>query len=222
MKKLMLYIPILLLIIFSSIFITCRRPTLSMYNTASLQEFTELQRYVNSVFSDAGYKVNINPRTNVSALNDLREGKVDVDFARVEGLEDENIVMVQYPTLIMTGSIFTLSEFEFNFDNLCDYNIGIVNGHIWAETTSQQLGCEVIRYSSVSLAIQALGRGHIDVFLVGDIIRFDTTGHIADEIGVEIYRQPINLGEFKLYMYLNRKHENLVPVFEQAIVMNKG
>lgn len=144
-------------------------------------------------------------------LLNVNEGLVDGDVGRVLGLEKKypNMVSVPVPVMKYEMVVFT-RDANFNVagvDSIKAYNVGLVRG--WKILEQAATGARsVTALESAEQMFSMLDKGRIDIALLEKLQGLQTIENMKLK-GIKLM-QP-NLLEGNWYLYLNKKHESLIP-----------
>ena len=144
-------------------------------------------------------------------LLNVNEGVVDGDVGRVLGLEKKypNMVSVPVPVMKYEMVVFT-RDANFNVagaDSIKAYNVGLVRG--WKILEQAATGARsVTALESPEQMFSMLDKGRIDIALLEKLQGLQVIKSMKLK-GIK-FLQP-NLLEGHWYLYLNKKHEALIP-----------
>lgn len=145
------------------------------------------------------------------ALLNVNEGVVDGDAGRIAGMSKNYPDMVAVPVPVMK---YEMAVFSRNVDfrvagpgSIKPYNIGIVRG--WKVLEQVSSGAQsVILVDNAEQMFSMLDKNRVDIVLLEKLEGMQ----IIESMGIKGVR-PLrpNLLEGYFYLYLNKKHESLIP-----------
>ena len=145
------------------------------------------------------------------ALINVNDGVVDGDAGRIQGLEKTYPNMVRVPVSVMKFEMVVFSRnADFTVagtDSIKPYNVGLVRG--WKILEQAAAGAKLVTtLESAEQMFSMLDKDRIDIALLEKIEGL----HIISNLGIKGIRilHP-NLLEGYWYLYLNKKHEALIP-----------
>ncbi|MFA7242940.1 MAG: transporter substrate-binding domain-containing protein [Sulfuricellaceae bacterium] len=145
------------------------------------------------------------------ALINVNDGIVDGDVARVPGLEKKYPNMMRVPAPVMRYEMVVFSrDVDFKVagaDSIKPYNVGLVRG--WKILEQAATGAKsVTTLESAEQMFSMLDKNRIDIALLEKLEGLQIVASMGIN-GIKVL-QP-NLLEGYWYLYLNKKHEALIP-----------
>jgi polar amino acid transport system substrate-binding protein len=165
--------------------------------------------------------VSLPPKRSLAEAN---EGVLDGELGRIGGLSEDypNLVIVDVELFHGVGRAYVLKESpyrRFDVGMLKVVRVGSVRGTLWAERLMGDLGLETV--NNYETLFNMLLAGRIDVALCGDTNYEEAIG--ADRTRLEAIRRldpPVYVTP--LYLYLNKKHADIVPALEKTLLEMSG
>ncbi len=174
-------------------------------------------RVVQEAFRRIGISVKIRHLPSERALLNANDGLEDGTYVRIAGLEE------WYPNLVMVPEVILLAEFVVfskktsppiaRWNELGPYHVGIVRGCKIAEMNTSSAKT-VTRARDLKTAFYLLASDKVDV-VVYDRLHGKVLLNSIKQKGIYAGERP--LARQNMYLYLNRKHEALVPLLAGAI-----
>lgn len=145
------------------------------------------------------------------ALINVNDGVVDGDVARIPGLEKKYPNMMRVPVAVMKYEMVAFSrDVDFKVagtDSIKPYNVGLVRG--WKILEQAAIGAKsVTMLESAEQMFSMLDKNRIDIALLEKLEGLQIIANMGIS-GIKVL-QP-NLLEGYWYLYLNKKHEALIP-----------
>jgi len=173
-------------------------------------------------FQKNGVKFTIKQFPKERSLYEANEGNIDGDGYRVYELQERtggiypNLVRVNEPYVNVYFSAFvTNPKIEINnwSDLKADYKVGIIRGNKTAELRLKEYVSEKNQNIIVSheAAFKMLSEGRVDVVV---------TGSLDGAKEMKGYKNIYAKGKFEamdIYLYLNKKHSDLIPKIEAEV-----
>lgn len=176
-----------------------------------------LDRTVSEAFRRLGIEIVYQPISAQRSLLNVDTGLDDGNLARVKGLTDlfPNIRMI--PESLMNFRFVAFSRDQSikieNWDSLQDYNVAIIRGWKIVEANTAQIR-SVIKVKSGQQLFRLLKQGRVDIVIFGYAMGL----RIAESMNIrDIHVLKPNLAERDLFLYMNKKHEPLIPRIDQAL-----
>lgn len=179
------------------------------YTTADQNGFLDIVG--SKIFKSAGVDLVLVNLPAERGLRNANEGTGDGDIARIKGLDKIYTNLVRVPEKIMDMHFVAFSKnYNLRFDGwqgLRDYNIGYIRGWKILEDQTQDFPhVQAVRNTDVLFSM--LAKDRIDVALfshwVGMVILKN-----KDMSGIYVLEPPLATRE--MYIYLHKKHSDLVP-----------
>lgn len=182
-----------------------------------------LDRVLKEAFARLGLKVTFQMLPAERCLIDSNAGHSDGEVGRVIGMERlyPNLVMVDEPIIESRAFVAFSTGVRFetgNWDSLAPYHVGMVKGWKLFETHVDQAE-SVIKVESTRALFRLLKNDRVDVALNA---RLDGL-YMAKQLGisrVQVMEPPF--ATLKLYLYLHKKHIDLIPSVETALADMKA
>lgn len=144
-------------------------------------------------------------------LSNVNDGVVDGDVGRVKGLEKKypNMMIVPVPVMKYEMVVFSRNvDFKVTgAQSIKPYNVGLVRGWKILEQAAEGAK-EVTTLESATQMFTMLDKGRIDIALLEKLQGLQIIAGLGLN-GIKVL-QP-NLLEGYWYLYLNKKHESLIP-----------
>ena len=176
-----------------------------------------LDRTVSEAFRRLGIEIVYQPISAQRSLLNVDTGLDDGNLARVKGLTDlfPNIRMI--PESLMNFRFVAFSRDQSikieNWDSLQDYNVAIIRGWKIVEANTAQIR-SVIKVKSGQQLFRLLKQGRVEIVIFGYAMGL----RIAESMNIrDIHVLKPNLAERDLFLYMNKKHEPLIPRIDQAL-----
>jgi polar amino acid transport system substrate-binding protein len=181
-----------------------------------------LELILTEAFLRAGHQVTFARLPAERGLREAELGLADGVVARIAGLEQlyPDLMMVPVPIIESRDFVaFTLSERPVieKWSDLSHHNVVFVRGWKIIEQ-SIPTARSVVSVSSTELAFQMLKRGRADV-VVSPRLDGLVMSHKLGLSPVFVHQPPLE--SMSLYPYLSRKHSDIVPEIEAALLSMK-
>jgi polar amino acid transport system substrate-binding protein len=179
-------------------------------------------------FSRSGLNVILQPIPNAQALEQVDSGVFDGDIMRVSGTDKKYPNLIQVPGAVMEA--FDFVAFTKNRDlklpegwkSLKAYRVAVAQD--WVLIKRRLAEFDIVPAESLSNPSQlfsALHRGKVDVVVFERTMGYELlkSFNFKDIVAIE---PPLD--SEKMYLYLNKKHEALVPKLDDALksMINDG
>jgi len=182
----------------------------SEYPLSSPQQTGMLDRLVKEVFARLGIPVILAPLPSERSLINANSGITDGDINRIEGINRlyPNLIQVPERTMAFEFVAFTKRPgltIE-NWDSLRPYTVGIITG--WKILEEHVTGRMVTKVENARLLFTLLQKGRADVVVYERLQGL----HFIKELGltdVRVVDPPLDVRD--MFLYLNKKHADLVP-----------
>lgn len=175
-------------------------------------------RLVSEMFATLQIPVRINHLPSARSLNNANDGIDDGEYGRIKGLEKDypNLVMVEEKLIDFNFTIFSADpEFspEKGWDSFRTLNIAYINGWKFLDRHVRDYK-SLIRVADHRELFALLAAGRVDV-----VIYEKWRGlHHLDQEGLRgIYAVSPPLASKGMYLYLHRRHRQLIPSLEAAL-----
>ncbi len=176
-----------------------------------------LDIFYQELFKRLGFDFQIQYLPAERALINANNGIDDGDVCRILGLDEKYTNLVRVPEAIMQYEhvIFT-RNFDFKVtgpDDLKPYDIGVVKGWKiieWNTTTARS----VTLVDEGEQLFAMLADGRIDLGIIERMTGMMHTKNLGFK-NIRILEPAFLTGDW--YLYLNKKHENLVPIIAKEI-----
>ncbi len=169
-------------------------------------------------------RININAQVvllpSARALINANNGTDDGDIARVKGIEKKFPNLVRVPEKVIDFSIMAFTHDPVikitDWASLKNYNIAYINGWLILDDKIRQ-------YKSLEMAANTnqlfslLTNRHIDIAVYNKVGNLWWIKNHKDTI----YMQTPALASTQLYLYLNKKHQDLVQPLSRALIEMK-
>ncbi len=215
-------LPLMLLMFFSSLSAAYSQDeafyiSTSYKNLLSNPEQTGmLDRIMEDIFRRIGLDARIVFTPTEKSLVDVNAGLLDAELNRIAGMEAEypNLIQVPEPNMTMEFVAFAKKEFPINgWDSIYDLYIGIVRGWKILEKNTAGFPQRTLVPTETEL-FTMLHKNRLDVALYSKL-----TGYAAlKEMNYEgIFHLKPPLASRKMYLYVHKRHADLVPKIAAAL-----
>lgn len=192
-------------------------------NTAYLAPVTSPDKtgYLDLVYQEiarrTGLNIVIQPLSGERALLNANEGIDDGDVCRIAGMEKNYPNLVRVPELLMSAQIKVFSR-DADFvvtgaDSLKPYDVAILTG--WKIVEKTVVGTRsLFNLETFEQMFEMLDKGRVDLAIAEEMM----SRQVIRSLGLRSIRvlNPALL-EVDWYLYLNKKHADLVPRLAKAI-----
>ena len=174
-------------------------------------------RIILEAFRRIGAQVQIVHQPPERALVNANEGLIDGDCWRVGGLAAQypNLVQVPQPVDQVQIKVFTRDKAMriSSWADLKPYNVAFINGWKILEATVQGTR-SLTKARGITALFALLAKDRVDAVLVDPLMGQEALRrmHIED---IRILEPPLTQQD--MYIYLNRRHADLVPKLAQAL-----
>jgi len=188
-------------------------------NNASHTGFGD--RVMAEAFKRIGYQVEIVQLPAERALINANLGIDDGDMARVAGLQKKYPNLIQVPESFLTVDMVLYSKNYPSFtvtgwDSVASYSLAIISGWKIMEKNFSRLGdqVEIIKTDNAEQSFALLENDRVDFIAYSN---WSGLGYMKQHniSNVTLLEPPLARPEF--YVYLNKKHEKIVPRLAAAI-----
>lgn len=188
--------------------------------TLSTLEGLSITELCGQVVSEAYSKIDVNVRINLypakRSLSVSNGGDVDGELMRIANAEKKYPNLIRIPTSIcsMSSRVYSKNP-NLNLEDwssLKPYRIGIHRGHLYALNGTQ--GMQAIQINSNESMFKMLDADRVDV-IVAHVP--DATRTIGQMRLKNVYPVSPIISDVKLYHYLHKKHQDLVPQIDTAL-----
>ncbi len=169
------------------------------------------------VFDSLGLKVKINHLPSARSIENVDIGLDDAEYARIKGLNEKfkNILPVNEKLLDFSFTAFAKDPRIriTGWDGLKKYNVGFIRGWKIYEINVKNTRSLHVVSSEVEL-FNMLLKDRVDIILYEKLRGYDflSKNHISDVFALE---NPLSVRG--MYLYVHKKHENLIPKIEKAL-----
>ncbi len=171
-------------------------------------------------FRRLGFSVEIAVLPAERALANVNDGVDDGELLRVEGIDAKYPNLVRVPEPVMSVDFVAFARDPgISIDgwrSLAGYALGYVQGWIIYEVNSPDPTPVIAR--DMSQLLRVLEAGHVDLALAE---RWQGL-YLLRELGIEARLLEPPLATHPMYIYLNRRHEQLVAPLARALVAMKS
>lgn len=167
-------------------------------------------------FSRIGMDAEIVFTPTERSLIDVNAGLLDGEINRIEGMENNfpNLVRVPEPNMTMHFVAFSKQPFNINgWNSIRDLYIGIVKG--WKILENNTRGFPHLTFTPTETELfRMLDKDRLDIALYAKL-----TGYAAiNQMGLEeIFHLDPPLASKNMYLYVHKKHKDLVPRIAAAL-----
>jgi len=190
---------------------TCHR---SPYHFEDQSGITD--RLLHEAFQRMGREVIIKALPAERALINANAGVEDGDAARMEGIEKLYPDLIRVPEVFLRGELVAFSKKSFpitDWKSLNPYNVAIIKGHQKARSMLDN-PASVLEVQEFDLLFELLEKDRADVVICERYEGLETLKALGIR-DVRIYEPP--LLTLDVYVYLHKKHSELVPALAQAL-----
>lgn len=176
-----------------------------------------LDQLVVEAFRRINYEVTIEHRPVERSIQEANKGMVDGEFIRVPGMSKIYPNLVQVPIELFEFEFVAFSQMRDlklqNWNDLNQYYVGIVVG--W-KILEKNVPDTERRYSLANrhILFKMLYSGRIDIAVYSRFAGIEVIKEL-DYQGLYVIEPP--LAQKKMYLYLHKKHADLVPRLHQVI-----
>lgn len=174
-----------------------------------------LKRIAEEGFSRIGYQVDVTVLPGERALINANDGIDDGDIYRAPGFEAAYPNLVQVPESIGVMEFMAYSKDldipNINWNSLNNYVVAYATG--WKIYDRMVHAREVTKVRSINELFPLLEMGRADLVLMD---RWQGR-YLARQQGVEAKLQEPALARVDMYMYLNKRHADLIPKLVAAL-----
>ena len=190
------------------------------YSTPSINGIYD--QIILKLFNSLEIKVQINHLKSARSIENVNVGIDDAEYARIEGLcaQYKNIRMVNEKlidfefTAFSKNSAITIT----NWNTLKDYHIAFIRGWKIYENNADAFKSKILVSSEKDL-FQLIEKDRVDIILYELLRGFD---HIKKQNINDIFNLKAPLSVRGMYLYVNKKHEKMIPLLENGLrVMKK-
>lgn len=175
-----------------------------------------LDLIVKEAFSRIGEKVSIRALPSERSLVNANQGFIDGDLVRIEGIDNlyPNLVRVPEKTCDFEFTAFgkdTAIELG-GWESLEPYSVGIIIG--WKILEENVHSRVLVKVENPKLLFNLIKHDRVDMVIYN---RHEGYGVIKemDLQGIDVIGQPLESRE--MFLYLNKKHGNLIPPLARAM-----
>lgn len=180
-----------------------------------------LDRIFNEVFARLGYTYRFEAMPGARALAGANDGTFDGDTARVANAVKDypNLIRVPEPVISVMFAAVTLKD-EIKISKVSDLNghsVGYVRGwKFFEKLLARHETVEVVRTAEMLMRMLAEGRVDVAFLSVAPAL------HIADEMGIDSLVVTELRFKKELFVHLNLKHADLVPLMDATLKAMKA
>lgn len=183
---------------------------------------TIFESVMKEAFKRNGLDVVVQAPPAERALQQANDGADDGDGPRIEGLSAKypNLVMVPEKVIDTEFVAFTKSaKFEpTNWDSVKPYRVGVVTG--WKILETNLAGSKSLeKVADAEALFRLLANDRIDVAVIGKLDGMSAIKKM-NLTGITALSPPLVVKP--MYLYLNKKHEDLVPKIDSALKQMKS
>jgi len=175
-----------------------------------------LDRIVKEAFSRIGIQAEIIFNPTGRSLEDVNEGFLDAELNRITGMEKNypNLVQVPEPNMVMHFVAFSKKDFKIEgWESIRDLHIGIVKG--WKILEDNTAGFpHVTLVPTETELFNMLDKERIDIALYSKLTGYEQL-MIRELEGIYHLEPP--LASREMYLYLHKKHQDLVEPIAEAL-----
>lgn len=175
-----------------------------------------LDKFVIEIFRRIGIQIEIVFNHTSISLEAVNEGFADVEINRIEGMEKNypNLIRVPEPNMVMDFVAFAKQDFKIEgWDSIKDSYIGLVKGWKILEDNTAGFPNVTIVPTETEL-FTMLEKGRIDIAIYSKLAGYEQIMLLGLK---DIHHLEPPLTSQNMYLYLNKKHMNLVEQIAQAL-----
>lgn len=175
-----------------------------------------LDRIVKEAFSRIGIKAEIVFNPTGRSLEDVNSGFADAEINRIAGMEKNypNLVRVPEPNMVMHFVAFSKKDFKIEgWESIRDLQIGIVKGWKILEDNTADFPHVTLVPTETEL-FNMLDKDRIDIALYSKLTGYEQLMIRGLE---DIYHLEPPLASREMYLYLHKKHQELVEPLAEAL-----
>ncbi len=169
------------------------------------------------VFDALGVTIKINHLSSARSIENVDIGLDDAEYARIKGLNKKfkNILPVDEKLIDFSFTAFSKDRHIriTGWDGLKKYNVAFIRGWKIYEINVKNTRSLHVVSSEVEL-FNMLLKDRVDIILYEKLRGYDflSKNHISDVFALE---NPLSVRG--MYLYVHKKHENLIPKIENAL-----
>ena len=175
-----------------------------------------LDRIVKEAFNRIGINAEIVFNPTGRSLEDVNEGFADAEINRIAGMEENypNLIRVPEPNMIMHFVAFSKKDFVIDgWDSIRDLYIGVVQG--WKILEDNTAGFPyVILVPTETELFNMMDKNRLDVALYSKLAGYEQL--MLRDLKYIYHLEP-PLVSREMYLYLHKKHEELVDKVAAAL-----
>jgi polar amino acid transport system substrate-binding protein len=193
------------------------------FNTADQSPYSTKEndgvydRIIIEVFQTLGKTVKINRLPSARSLENVNNGLDDGEYARIAGLTATfpNLRIVNEKLLDFAFTAFVRNpELQINdWNGLAGYHIAFINGWKIYET-EVKAAASILKVSTEAELFSLLANGRIDIALYE---RHRGLHYLRSHKMESIYPLEPPLAVKGMHIYLNSRHESMIPAVDQAL-----
>lgn len=175
-----------------------------------------LDRIVKEAFYRIGIKAEIVFNPTGRSSEDVNEGFADVEINRIEGMEEyyPNLVRIPEPNMVMNFVAFTRQDFKIEgWDSIKGLYIGIVSGWKILEENTANFPHVVLVPTETEL-FNMLDKERVDIALYCSLAGYEQLMLLGLK---DIHHLEPPLASRNMYLYLNKKHQDLAEQVAQSL-----
>ena len=174
-------------------------------------------RIVKEAFRRIGVQVSITIQPPERGLISANQGLIDGDCWRVAGHSEQypNLVMVPEPVDLVQIKVFTRDPAMriSAWADLAPYNVAFINGWKILEG-SVKSARSVEKVKDIDALFALLARDRVDAVRVDPAMGLDVVRH-GKLVGIRVLEPPLTRQD--MYIYLHKRHADLVPRLAEAL-----
>jgi len=200
---------------------TLRFNTAFSYPLSTSEKTGFVDRVVQHALKSIGYDFNALTLPAERALRNANTGIDDGDLLRVAGLDKVYTNLIRVPEKIIDMEFYVFSKRRQlqvdSWEELKPYSIAIITGwKIIERNTNNVLERTSVR--NVEQLFAMLAKGRVDAIVYS---RWDGLGYIKKNSLKGIHILPSAIDKSPMYVYLHKKHRDLVPKLAKALKQMK-
>lgn len=174
---------------------------------------------VKEAFSRIGIKVRIVPAAGATALEKTDKGMYDGDLFRIAGANQKYPNIIQVPESYYDYEFVAFSKTVnvpmTGYDGLKPYRVATMKG--WVETDNnvrEDNTKSVVRIAGAFDMFNSLNKGEADIVIYNRLMGYEMIKEMGSP-DIHVLEPP--LSSKPVYLYLNKKHQDLIPKLDTAI-----
>lgn len=210
---------LILAVLVSSMFavIPVKAKQLKLVRTQLGEKYICAQKALNAAYANLGYELVYQTLPSKRGLLESNNGRYDGEMLRVENINEQYANLIPVPVVLCYVRSVLLARAYVdinNYDDLKKYRFGITSGYVGLERIVEENNIPVVRATKYQTLLEMLKKERIEVTLINETTAnaFLKTQPAGEFIIIDSFERSI-----KLYHYLHKKHEDLVPLITKEL-----